>query len=145
MRKNNLLVFDDFILGVTSSFAVYTKDELSAPLGAYDIVAVQLVVDTPVAAAATLVVNQQHSADAKNWLQKGSTPIVSLDLTTAPPPPFSAMGADVTGVPSLAFVRFELYFTAGTPKVRVRLYATLRDQGAGSGEELKLVLPVPTY
>ena len=131
MRKSNLLVFDDFMVGsVIGTGPVYTRQDLNAPLGAYDIVAVQIVVDKSSATPFILGVLQQHSADAQNWVDK--TTILTLDTTIVSGPPWSTMGADATGVPSLAFVRFALSFTSGTPTARVRLYATLRDQGAGS-------------
>src|SRR5712675_1270634 len=102
MRRNNLLIFDDFVMNPQSGTPVFTSCEFDARLGAYDTLAVQAVLGNVSVTTASLSVYQYHSADGWNWLQKALLFTVPTSLTTQ-------MGADTSGVPTLALVKIGMY------------------------------------
>lgn len=122
MRRFNATVFDDVIHGTNP---VYTSQTFNAPLGQFDTLVVQAVVDN-VDATGTLDLYLQHSADGKNWsdLVTGALFVVG-----------TVVGQQVTKsaastAPALALVRILMRCNAPTTRAHVRVFVTARDQAA---------------
>ena len=143
MRRNNLLVFDDYVEGTT---VVYSPAGLNEKLGKFDQVAVMAVVDNVATTdamhhVAAFDIYMMHSADARLWIYRNTNTLApgtaefhwSTDVLTVSTVGLLAYlddnSAGVKG-PLLGNVRFQMAFAAATTSAHVRLYVTQRDQGA---------------
>jgi len=128
MRRFHAKVFDDFITAAQQAVEIIaTSSQYDSILAKFDTIMIQAVVDSG-DGNSTLRVFQQHSSDGKTWDYKNDglllfgVPITVGAIT-------ADMGMDLSGVPSLAFVRLTLQMDSGPTKARVRLYVTARDGG----------------
>lgn len=128
------IVLDEYIpLETTGNAYVYTSAESTSRLGQFDILVLHAVADNVTAAAAgTLNVYIQHSADARNWLfTNGKTTAPSkpdLQVTNLSKSTVSAGTSAYGGAyPLLGHVRLALQFGEATTAAHVKLHVTQRD------------------
>jgi hypothetical protein len=104
MRIKAFTLFDEFVgAGVTT----YTNAETNAPLGAYDQLALHVIVDN-VSAGGTVNLFVEHSGDSKHWMQRNSmvlgTPGASatgdISLTVASAGAYQLLWADACVAPT---------------------------------------------
>jgi len=130
MKRQTTLVFDEQIMS-TGPDDYFTSAEHNARLGAYDQLAIHVVVDNPNAADGALTVQLQHSADGRHFLPKPVPPAPATpEINGAEIKAKStsqAWGYDSGAIPSLAYVRLRVAVTAPAVGSRVRIYATSRD------------------
>jgi len=126
MHRFAATIFNDYA-SATSSAPAYTDERWNQRLGTFDRLAVAVVVDHPDAAAGTINVWLEHSADGRLWDDKLGFPVVSGTVVGAGQTQLS--GGDTSNVPSLAFVRLRFYFDLPTRAGRVRLQVSARDAG----------------
>jgi hypothetical protein len=124
MRKINCLVFDEFVPASAAPPSYYTAAAWNERLGAFDKLAIQAVADNVTGAAATLTVQIEHSADARNWVSKtAQAEINALSITATPA---VLQGADATTTASFGFVRFRIQLAANS-SAHVKVWCTARD------------------
>jgi hypothetical protein len=139
MRRDNLLVFDDYVasVAVAPPITAFTPDRLNATLAKFDQLAVMVIVDNLNTGTDGLDVWLSHSADGRNWVYGpdgiGSSRAGSGDIHLAGP--LITTGPNLGsylygGPPLLSFVRLEVAFSGIATGGHVRLYVTQRDQGA---------------
>jgi hypothetical protein len=139
MRKDNLLVWDDFI---PANATIYeTSSAFDDKLGKYDqlaLFAVLLDVVAPATSPAHFYGWIVHSGDGETFVQKNGTSTADAELkvswTGTPAAALVASGSDPnTNVnpptPFLKYVRLQFTMSGSAKPVRVRVYATQRDQG----------------
>jgi len=125
VRRYSEKVFEEEIQ--TGTF--YTSSRFDVPLGLYDNLVVQAVVDhvDTTDLPGTLKVHSETSGDGRMWGAKN--PGVELfSLTVSPGATTTAAGTDTGLWASLAFVRLKIDLLT-TARARVRIYVTARDAG----------------
>lgn len=135
MRIESKQVFNEFLLNGKEA---YTNDELNDFLGRYDQISIQAVVDQVGSAGGLLTVQIEHSADGRNFVNKGSAAIVGPGTG----PGLGGLTAFVTNVltgvdqgllPSLGFVRLKI---GSDVDAHVKVHVTMRDQSGGGGSSI---------
>lgn len=133
MRHKNWLVFDEYLQSGNSPGS--TSQDLNLPLGTYDQLAIQAVVDNVSGGGSGFAVQIYHSSDGRNWLPKNmpggiSTPEIggTLPVVLATNAQNSYFGYDAGTIPSLAMVQLRVYLGASSG-AHVRVYVTGRDWG----------------
>jgi hypothetical protein len=128
MRKQNTLVFDDFVYA-NAIDVIWTDAKFNDLLARFDQTSLFAVVDSVVGAASTLNVQIEHSGDGRNWLKKNAAGaeinavVVGVGATT------SAAGNDPGTVPTAAFVRLTVWIGGGAGNsAHVKIYVCNRDQ-----------------
>lgn len=125
MRKNNLLAFDETIVGTNP---VYTKPELNETFGSVDKYSIQCVGDQVSGTSPTVKVQAQHCADGINFKEKNATAEI-VATTLVPTVTNNFIGSDAGSTPSLGFVRFQITLGGTTPQAHIKLWFTGRDDG----------------
>jgi hypothetical protein len=132
MRAANILVFDEYM--TSASTIASSSDALNATLGAFDQIALMVVVDAISSGDAGFKVKIWHSADGRHWLAKNGDASIaeiggSSGLTLVSPGPSVYAGGDPGTKPNLGLVNIEV--TLGmTSSAHVRVYVTGRNLGA---------------
>ena len=113
-------VFDDYVVGPSTA---YSTVEDAGRLAEADSLAFSLVVED-VDVGGTANVTIEHSGDGRHWQPKTSIP--TLASPVFPGIRTTVVGYDVSGTPSLGFVRFSFFWTGSTTKGRVKISASFR-------------------
>jgi hypothetical protein len=128
MRRFTTTVFEDFVVGATSTSPVYTATDFNKTLGSVDRLAFQVVADQVSGTTPTFTLQIEHSGDGRNWLSKAGTPEVNAQgLSTSAASVFIAYDAGTT--PSLGFIRFKIFLAGTSPVAHVKVHVTGRDNG----------------
>jgi hypothetical protein len=69
MRKQNTLVFNDFVYAPSTS-PIYTDAEYNDLLGRFDQTSIFAVADSATGSSPTLTIQIMQSPDGRNWLNK---------------------------------------------------------------------------
>ena len=77
-RKMSMLVFDDFIVGTADTFSSPEFNEL---LARHERVSFQVIVDQVTGTSPTLLLQQQHCSDNRNFVDKGSAEIPATSIS----------------------------------------------------------------
>ncbi len=128
MRKQVILVFDDFINGTTS---VYTPSQLNDVLGRSDQIAAHAVSDQASGTSPTITVRIQASGDNRNFDDKAGSALIATSNLTANATN-SHHGADGGSTQNDAYVRLAITLGGTSPSAHVKLYVCLRDQSTDS-------------
>jgi hypothetical protein len=121
-RKTSVLIFDDNVVGTT---AVYTSPEFNDLLGQYERGAFQVVGDQATSGA-TVTVQQEHSADQRNWSNRNGSPEVngaalSTSITT------NTSGYELGTGTGHGYVRLRIQLAGTTPQAHIKIWYTGRD------------------
>lgn len=124
MRRFVAQVFEAQVAGVAS---YYTKSIFDDALGAFDVLAVQAVVDRVTGISPRITVNLQVSGDGIHYGTKTEQPLISSE-DIFPGTTNLLFGADTTSseLPSLAYARLEIHLEGTSPRARVRIWICCR-------------------
>ena len=121
MRRYHQKVFDDFVQGTT---AVYSDSQSEDKLGEPDFAILSAVVsDASASGTLALTVTQEDSPDRVYWMSSSNTPIEAEQLTSGTVEVFGGQIYPATG-----FLRLRIELAGTSPKARLALYVTGRDQ-----------------
>ncbi|HTD62218.1 MAG TPA: hypothetical protein VK679_16300 [Gemmatimonadaceae bacterium] len=127
MRKQNTLVFDDFVYA-TAADLVWTDAKYNDLLGRFDQTSIFAVADSVSGTNPTLFVQIEQSGDGRNWKAKNSSPEINGTAITANATT-PVQGNDAGSAPSASFVRLTVYLGGtGTPTAHIKIYVCNRDQ-----------------
>lgn len=129
-EEQSFCVFDDVIAGGgLGGSSLRTDPAHDDALGVFDQLAIQAVVSQVTSSGTTLTVAIEHSADRRNWLEKGAPPVIDA-VVMGTTRTNVAFGADAGLTPSLGFVRLRITLTASlvAPGARVALYVRARSR-----------------
>lgn len=118
-RLFNMQVYGDVIMGTA---AVYTDPRFDETLASADALVVQAIADQVTGTSPTLSVVIEHSGDRRNWIQKGSTPIINAAALSTSALTVTS-GNDPGSTPSLGFVRLRISLGGMSPTGRITLHA----------------------
>src|SRR5262249_3444317 len=120
MREFSVQVFDEFI--PSTDISMYTSSRFDRLLGRLCQVAISYVADN-VVNAPWLQVQQEHSMDGVNWVNKNSVGEVNYnDLSTTP----VGWGYDPGTTPSLGLVRLRIFLSNRPGSCHLVLHVTER-------------------
>lgn len=122
MRQLQVLCFNDYVMGATPVYSASTLDDV---LGRYSTWVFQVVVTRVGGIAPRITMWLEHSADARLWKEKGGMPAVSSETISASTTNVF-VGADVSGVPSLDYVRLKINLEGTGPRAMVSVWACAR-------------------
>lgn len=127
MRQFNATIFEDFVVGATSSTPVYTAADLNKKLGWTDKLTIQVVADQVSGTSPTFSLQIEHSGDGRNWLPKvlSAPEINAVALSSASSSVF--VTSDAGNIPSLGFVRFKIFLGGTSPVAHVKVHVTGRN------------------
>lgn len=128
MRRGDVIVFDEYIIGATSTAPVYTPASLNETLGSWDTLAICAVVDQA-SAAGSLFVALEHSADGRLWLAKNPSAleINALNNAFVTTGQTAMWGYSKGTSPALGQARLKIYFNSSSINAHVRVHVTMRD------------------
>lgn len=129
MRLFQESCFDDFVVG---ALPTYSSTALDTILGRFDRLAVQLFASQVGGISPRITLWFEHSADGRRWAEKGSVPAISSEVI-APSTTNVFAGEDISGVPSLTFVRLRINLEGTAPRAVVRVFVCGRGSGMRSG------------
>lgn len=122
-RRTSTLVFDDFVVGTT---AVYTSPEFNDELGRCERLAIQAITDQVTGTSPTLLVQQEHSSDQRNFSNKNGAaeiPATSISATATT----VLTGYELGTNPSHGYIRLRIQLGGTSPQAHVKIWVTGRD------------------
>lgn len=122
MRQLQVLCFNDYVLGATP---VYSASTFNDVLGRYSTWVFQVVVTKVGGISPRITMWLEHSADARLWKEKGGMPTVSSETINANTTNVF-VGADLSGIPSLDYVRLKINLEGTGPRAMVSVWACAR-------------------
>jgi hypothetical protein len=122
-RRISTLVFDDFVVGTT---AVYTSPEFNDELGRCERLAIQAITDQVTGTTPTLLVQQEHSSDQRNFSNKnGAAEIPATSISTTATTVLT--GYELGTNPSHGYIRLRIQLGGTSPQAHVKIWVTGRD------------------
>lgn len=122
-RRTSTLVFDDFVVGTT---AVYTSPEFNDELGRCERLAIQAIADQVTGTSPTLLVQQEHSSDQRNFSNKnGAAEIPATSISTTATTVLT--GYELGTNPSHGYIRLRIQLGGTSPQAHVKIWVTGRD------------------
>lgn len=126
MRKMNILVFDEVVVGTT---AVYTSPTFNEQMGSVDRWCIHAIADTVSGSTPILTVQGQHSGDGGvNWKDKSATAEIN-GVTLSTSATNSNIGTDAGSTPSAGQLRLKITLGTTSPQAHVKIWFTGRDDG----------------
>lgn len=131
MRQYVGLVFDDWVSGLGT---VFSPSFLDTQLGEFEQLAIQVIATRVGGSSPRLNAMLQHSSNGRHWFDKSATPAIeSANLTAAQTNVL--VGADTSGVPTLAYARWMIRLEGTAPRAYVKLWVTARGKRPADAAE----------
>lgn len=122
-KRTSTLVLDEFVVGTT---AVYTSPEFNDELGRCERLAIQAIVDQVTGTTPTLLVQQEHSSDQRNFMNKNGS--AEIPATSISPTATTVLNGYELGTnPSNGYVRLRIQLGGTSPQAHVKIWVTGRD------------------